>query len=88
MLCAPLTRPATVGWSGIFARKISRWFLNMAVSPWLLFLSEAGRVLNRATPLTDREPSLAFLREAGVLGTLAGTAFLPVLLSVEVKVMS
>ena len=68
LLCAPLVRPAIVGWSGILPKSISKWFLNIAVSPWSLFLREIGRELNRVTPLTAKDPSIAFLRNAGVLG--------------------
>ena len=60
----------------------------MGMSPWSLFLREIGRELNRATPFTAKDPSLAFFREAGVLGILAGTPFLPVLLSGGVKIIS
>ena len=62
-------------------RKISRWFLNISMSPWSLFLSWVGIKLNSWTPFTARDPSLAFLTHAGAdKFKLAGTALLPVLL--------
>ena len=58
--------------------------MNISTSPWSLFLSDIGNVLNICAPLTARVAALACLTQAGAdLGTLAGSAFLPVLLQVE-----
>ena len=60
----------------------------MRTSPCSLFLSWAGIQLNNYAPLTAKEAALAFFTAAwAVLGVVAITAFLPVLLFLSVKDM-
>jgi hypothetical protein len=69
-----------VGWSGILARKMSRWFLNNGKSAAFSFLRDYGRRLNNLAPCTFRNLSLArFTLLGALLGMLAGTANLPLL---------
>ena len=80
LVMAALVRPAMVGWSGILARKMSRWFLNRGKSAEFSFLRDFGRRLNNLAPWTFRKFSLAFFTSEGaLLGMLAGTASLPLL---------
>ena len=82
---ATLARPDMVGWSGILARKISRWFLNYVKLPEFSFLRGFGSRLNNWT-LRNFSLACFSFREA-FLWMLAVTASLP-LLSLHCHLMS
>ena len=77
---AALTSPGVVGWSGIWARKISRWFLKREKSPEFSFRRLLGSKLNRRAPCAPRDLSLAFLTLAGEFRLeMDGITYLPLL---------
>ena len=83
---AALLSPGTEGSSGMFLNKISRWFLNMRMSPWSLLLRLMGISLKSLALLKLKEPVLAFLTTASKAWmTGDGIAFLPVLVERDVK---
>ena len=65
LVSADLPSPVTVGWSGIYSSRISKWFLNKSMSPLFSLLRFSGRRWNIWALLLTQRKNLPGFSDTG-----------------------